>query len=67
MVEVKSFDLGHGLRRHEAGPIRHGPLAPLRGGRVWVRVRCAEVWETREEVGVRPEPVGGDLALGEHG
>lgn len=63
MAEVESFDAGHWLRRREAGHIRHGPLAPLRRGRVGVRVRCAEVGETLEQVSVRLEPVGGDLAL----
>jgi hypothetical protein len=35
-------------------------------GRVRVTVRRPQVWENREEVGVRLEPVGWDLALREH-
>lgn len=41
--------------------------SPLRGGRIGVRVGRAQVGETLEEVGVRPEPVWRDFALGEHG
>ena len=41
--------------------------SPLRGGRVGVRVRRAEVWENLEEVSMRLEPIGRDLAVREHG
>ena len=63
MVQVERFDVGHRLPRREAGHIGHRLPASSRGGRIGVRVRCAEVWEPREEVSVRPEPVGRDLAL----
>src|SRR5207249_1570215 len=44
-----------------------GVLAPLRGSRIGLPVRRAEVRELRENVGVRLETGGGNLALGEEG
>ena len=44
-----------------------GPLVPYSGGGSGVRVRRAEVRELLENVGVRLEAGGGNIALGEEG
>jgi hypothetical protein len=53
--------LAVGLHAQVLKPIAKPP--PLRRGRVWVRVWRAEVGESLEQVSMRLEPVGGDLAL----